>query len=473
MTKVSFPAADMDLGYNDDFTVRFKYDNEPDPESYCPAVDKNDKIDYSREKLDERKEMVKCVGSAEDQKEHEGLMDILGSEGWKTGEHRLTDKLEYKKPPIKSLLSGQKGNSNEKCSRIVLDADLCDGAGPGSAHDGLVNKPILIPGKRVTKEDTMKTKKWRPRRDHKYIQTTISTLTIPVHDECNKCGFYYNTTLEEERKTHKYHCEGARDGKLPKTELSKIRLKTWIDGTGFEHSIWIVDREKSDQWKKYAEKALQISYTDLAGWEVCEEQLWSKHTHARAGYVPRYKVYIHTINTKIKTKISTKVLGVVLAESIDQGGPYYKGRKIFTEQGRIPDVVTATLSEEQEYVSLDLALPVLVSIDRIWVHEQYRKKGFATQLIDTVRETFVKGIVVSKRQLAFSLPTVDGHAFATSYCRDTIYDRKDRHGFFIKSSEPSAKFLCNPKDFPFLVEGGKLVENGGYLHSQCAHGVHG
>jgi ribosomal protein S18 acetylase RimI-like enzyme len=346
--------------------------------------------------------------------------------------------------------------------------DSVKDAGPGgneadSTYDPIPSKPIPIPGKPVTPKEAAKNKWAHPAHLKTYLQTTFSTLSMPAHDECKLCGLIYNKTLEEERKKHESYCAKKSGGDMPRVEISKILLTRWVDGTGVEHSILVVDRNNSTQWKLYAENALQISYKDLGGWEIEPEQLWSEFTHARAGYVSRYKIYLHTINTKVNTRTRTKIVGVVLAESIDEGGPYYKGKKRYSEEGRIPGgAIAAALREQQEYVNVDLALPVFVSIDRIWVDEEYRRQGFARQLVDTIRDTFVRGMVVSKRQVAFSLPTSEGHAFAADYCMDTSYDLTNPDGTVIPSSEPVALFLCNPKDMPFQVDGGRLVENRGY-----------
>jgi ribosomal protein S18 acetylase RimI-like enzyme len=351
-------------------------------------------------------------------------------------------------------------DKQEECRDPAKDAEPAEDQ-VDATYDPMPSKPIPIPGKPVTPEEAAKNK-WAPRNRKTYLQTTFSHLNMPVHDECKLCGLLYNKTLEEERKKHESYCAEKTGGDMPKVELSKILLTKWIDDTGLEHSILVIDRKNSSQWKNYAETALMISYKDLGGWEIDSDQLWSEFTHAKAGYVPRYKIYLHTINTKTGARIRTRIVGVVLAESIDQGGPYYKGKKRYSEQGLIPDGIPAAFHEQEEYVNVDLAVPVFVSIDRIWVDAEYRREGLAKQLVDTVRDTFVRGMVISKRQLAFSLPTLEGYAFAANYCTGISYDVLNPDCTIGPTSEPVALFLCNPKDMPFQIEGGKLVENRGY-----------
>ncbi|XP_069127189.1 N-acetyltransferase ESCO2-like [Argopecten irradians] len=59
--------------------------------------------------------------------------------------------------------------------------------------------------------------------------------------------------------------------------------------------------------------------------------------------------------------------------------------------------------------------PAQVGISRIWVHCQQRHKGIASKLLDCVRQWFEYGVLITKREMAFSDPTPDGKQLATKY----------------------------------------------------------
>uniref|UniRef100_A0A4W4GK08 Establishment of sister chromatid cohesion N-acetyltransferase 2 n=1 Tax=Electrophorus electricus TaxID=8005 RepID=A0A4W4GK08_ELEEL len=58
----------------------------------------------------------------------------------------------------------------------------------------------------------------------------------------------------------------------------------------------------------------------------------------------------------------------------------------------------------------------ICGVSRIWVFSLMRRKGIATRLLDTVRNSFMYGSHLTKEEIAFSDPTPDGKLFATKYC---------------------------------------------------------
>ncbi|KAH0894831.1 hypothetical protein HID58_057260 [Brassica napus] len=61
------------------------------------------------------------------------------------------------------------------------------------------------------------------------------------------------------------------------------------------------------------------------------------------------------------------------------------------------------------------AKPAVCGVRAIWVSPSNRRKGLATQLLDTARESFSNGCVLEKSQLAFSQPSSLGRAFGFNY----------------------------------------------------------
>jgi len=94
-----------------------------------------------------------------------------------------------------------------------------------------------------------------------------------------------------------------------------------------------------------------------------------------------------------------KVVGFTLAESIDSGF-----RIIPQPDGPVNSYTCTTTPE-----------PVKVGVSRIWVTHDYRKRGIASKLVDSVRDFFILGSAIKQDEYAFSDPTINGIDFASSY----------------------------------------------------------
>lgn len=260
---------------------------------------------------------------------------------------------------------------------------------------------------------------------------------------CPKCNFVFLPSLSEDTTAHSRFCLAKSVGEQPRLKDSDF-LHRRIDLSGDVHTIMVVKSGDSDAKRTFAEQALEISYQDLGGPPIEEFKLWDLISHHERENIPRFKVYIYCLNKE--------VVGIVLAESIEEGGQFYRGDMAFTGNGLISPVKVATGFES--YVSYDKTFPVFVCIDRIWVNSKYRLRGFAANLVDVVREDFVTNMELTKVQIAFSVPTDAGFEFASRYCRGVDYSRGADH---IKGTR--AQFLVNPKDSPDLMLDSKLQEN--------------
>ncbi|CAM9618919.1 unnamed protein product, partial [Hapterophycus canaliculatus] len=94
------------------------------------------------------------------------------------------------------------------------------------------------------------------------------------------------------------------------------------------------------------------------------------------------------------------------ADSEDVSSPAEK--KGLEEEPPTPLPLTVLTGEEEE-------TQAVVGILQVWVHEQSRRQGVATRLVDTVREKMVYGLPLRREQVAFSQPTREGQAFAIRY----------------------------------------------------------
>lgn len=61
------------------------------------------------------------------------------------------------------------------------------------------------------------------------------------------------------------------------------------------------------------------------------------------------------------------------------------------------------------------AVPAICGVRAIWVTPSNRRRGIATQLLDSLRESFCMGFVIEKSQLAFSQPSSAGMALASHF----------------------------------------------------------
>lgn len=59
--------------------------------------------------------------------------------------------------------------------------------------------------------------------------------------------------------------------------------------------------------------------------------------------------------------------------------------------------------------------PVKCGVSRIWVSPNHRKRGVATELLNSLRTSFIFGCVLGENDVALSSPTEAGKLFAKKY----------------------------------------------------------
>lgn len=246
----------------------------------------------------------------------------------------------------------------------------------------------------------------------------------------------FNLTDKRERMIHDKFHHDAVQGKHSKRSKSEAGdLDKNIDG--IQYQLRALSRTSSSEGRNLFTKALDISYKDLGGLKIEESSLWSNiknpHDPMDPNTVPRYKVYAFFVE---RTPVA-----VLLVERIERGGVYYNGPVTHDQFGPSTLQSGENEAETQEYVSADVSYPVYMSVDRIWTHKDHRRKGLATMLVDNARDTFIQGMVIHKKRVAFSLPTNLGTTFAENYCKGVFQD---------------AKFLVNLDDANCVIEGGKM-----------------
>lgn len=124
--------------------------------------------------------------------------------------------------------------------------------------------------------------------------------------------------------------------------------------------------------------------------------------------VDQYKVYVF--------RIEERTVGVLLAKRIGMGYTYYCGSATHDESGHLPALGEPYPSGTQEYAICTDPVQVAMSVDRLWVAPEHRRKGIATQLVETARAHFIHGVEIAKDKVAFAFPSTDeGRHFALKY----------------------------------------------------------
>ncbi|EFJ32108.1 hypothetical protein SELMODRAFT_4751, partial [Selaginella moellendorffii] len=108
---------------------------------------------------------------------------------------------------------------------------------------------------------------------------------------------------------------------------------------------------------------------------------------------------------------SKRVLGCAVAEAIDEA---FFVREV---QRKIKTSSSSSSADLNKSISYDNNTPVAAAcgIRGLWVMHSFRRKGIASRLLDTIRDDFAFGSQIKLDKLAFSQPTGDGIAFASSY----------------------------------------------------------
>jgi hypothetical protein len=280
----------------------------------------------------------------------------------------------------------------------------------------------------------------------KFQQTRLMAL-MNTHIVCRECDLMYDKTIPEEVQDHLMMHQRLTHPQHPG--------KSVLDNPIFEqrsfngvHRVHVNRRYAERKERDWYENALELSEQNGLG--LFEGQLWreifigepSALTYGGKGSgetkekprrrEPQYKIYVYTIDYAIAS--------VALVQRIAKAGAYYHGPKTHDETGKL---ATPEPKEDQNYVDMDRIFPVLASIDRLWTGIDYRRKGYATTLLDCVRKDFIHPMALEKHQLAFSLPTTEGVAFATKYFTSVFL---------------GCPFVVGREEIRYVVENGDLKD---------------
>lgn len=189
---------------------------------------------------------------------------------------------------------------------------------------------------------------------------TFLDLGQKVLKTCQECGMTYDPTIKEDNQRHtKFHQESRHI----RVDMSGV---TWREDLPDGKTLLFFD------------KKLQ-NVTQLLD-QVCDRM-----QSAKIVFDTPYKLYMIVRGDVL--------LAMCLIEPCRQ----------------------AYLCSDIDKIDTTKQMTCVIGISRIWVDPQARKQGLARLLLDRVRTTAAKPIVLSKKLLAFSQPTSDGFALATAY----------------------------------------------------------
>ena len=257
-----------------------------------------------------------------------------------------------------------------------------------------------------------------PKKTKVMHQTQINTFEDKLKF-CPTCDMHYNPTIPEELRLHQLEHEKRENFRRDTRGVrgNPIWQETRDDG---EHRVHVNRRHPGTQERTWYELALETSVQNgLAG--LFDSELWGEieiedefppavpgKAKAKRS-VPQYKVYAYTIENEL--------VAIAVVQRASRAGAYYCGPATHDENGKLANLRL----KEQRYVDMDRSCNVVACVERLWTDAKYRRKGYATTLLDCVLKYFIHGATLRKRQLAFSIPTDEGRQFATSYFESVFH----------------------------------------------------
>ncbi|XP_023335372.1 N-acetyltransferase ESCO2 [Eurytemora carolleeae] len=202
---------------------------------------------------------------------------------------------------------------------------------------------------------------------------------------CLTCGVVYTIGDPEDEASHEKSHNGIVD---------RLKFPGWKNERNcgeFENGriVMIQPGDPKHMWRK-VQDALTVVDRDLGFSEV------------GIRYPEKTKVFLF-ISEK-------KIAGFLLAESVENGFR----------------VITPKQESGKVYMCSETPNPVKCGISRIWVLAEFRRKGIASKLVESMRASFLLGHHLTQDEFAFSDPTINGMDFAISYMRRVdflVYNR--------------------------------------------------
>uniref|UniRef100_A0A672IH47 Establishment of sister chromatid cohesion N-acetyltransferase 2 n=1 Tax=Salarias fasciatus TaxID=181472 RepID=A0A672IH47_SALFA len=248
-------------------------------------------------------------------------------------------------------------------------------AGPG---------PILQTPSAAGKDRSVRRKKEKLDDDQLIIDAGQKQFGATV---CHSCGMVYSADNPEDNFQHtQFHRRFLDSIKYVGWKKERVVAEFW-DG-----KILLVMPDDPKYAVKKAEDVRRVADSELGFQQVT----LSRPTQA--------KTYLFISTERM-------VVGCLVAEPIRQA------YRVLEQPDQHKDMTKDDFMERHRaWCCSTVPEQALCGISRIWVFSMARRRGIATRMLDTVRNTFMFGSHLTKEEIAFSDPTPDGKQFATKYC---------------------------------------------------------
>ncbi|KAL6486627.1 hypothetical protein MHYP_G00060190 [Metynnis hypsauchen] len=204
---------------------------------------------------------------------------------------------------------------------------------------------------------------------------------------CGSCGMLYSADSPEDNFQHtQFHQRFLDTIKFVGWKKERIIAEFW-DG-----KIILVLPEDPKYATKKAEDVRRIADTELGFQQVSLSSPSAARTY----------LFINS---------DRMVVGCLVAEPVRQAF------RVLVQPEKKKDMTKEDFMERHRaWCCSTVPEKAICGISRIWVFSLMRRKGIATRMLDTVRNSFMYGSHLTKEEIAFSDPTPDGKLFATKYC---------------------------------------------------------
>ncbi|XP_064196458.1 N-acetyltransferase ESCO2 isoform X3 [Anguilla rostrata] len=209
---------------------------------------------------------------------------------------------------------------------------------------------------------------------------------------CSSCGMVYSAdSLEDNFQHTQFHQRFLDSIKFVGWKKERVVAEFW-DG-----KIIMVLPEDPKYAIKKAEEVRKLADNELGFQQV------SLSCPSKA------KTYLFVNSDKM-------VVGCLITEHIRQA------YRVLEQPERTKDMTKEDfMDHHRAWCCSTSPETAICGISRIWVFSLMRRKGIATRLLDTARNTFMYGSHLTKKEIAFSDPTPDGKLFATKYCETPAF----------------------------------------------------
>ncbi|KAI9746000.1 MAG: N-acetyltransferase O1 (Establishment of cohesion protein 1) [Claussenomyces sp. TS43310] len=284
-------------------------------------------------------------------------------------------------------------------------------------------------------------------------------LGAPTTVHCKRCGWVYSKIEDFDIRAHRKHHADSVHGvsvKSMRVNHDSGVMKEWypVEDDGCERYIIAIDRNSTPPWRNLAVEVLERHTDKELGTEFYKDEvLWScipdpngqldahwfglqvtskfdQKPQDESEGVPRFKVYLY-----IKNK---RVVGCLLAERASSGFEIVRRQVKKDDKGTWPAIVkyeTERLQRNRHELGL--------GVNKIWVHVDHRRQGYAKRLLDCARGTFIPLRKIGKFEVGFSQTTKLGSIFAEKYMAgvaEASWVSFDKDYLWLTYEEPETRF---------------------------------